>query len=211
MILQENLQQLMRVYGNLSVSDLAHFTGLPQPTLYHVLSGSTKKPRKKLLDVVARYFNITIEQLVGDAPLPNTIPDPIKENLNLSTVPIIQWEMLALWPNVPKEGGRVQEILLDKKLARHSFGLVVSKQFVLQPIFPEHALLIFEFGRKPNDRDFIIIRKDKGQKILFNRYLTDIDGDFVKQDLESGNANLLKIDYSQDTILGTLIEARIQF
>lgn len=208
MILIDNLQQLMRTHGNLSVSELAHLTSLPQPTLYHIFSGTTKNPRKKALEVLANYFSVTVAQLIGDEPLPNVIPEMIKEDLKISAVPIIQWDMLKSWPiSIDRLG--LKEILLDKKISDHSFGLVAQKS--LEPQFPQNALLIFDFGKTPLDRDFVIVRRGANDQVLFNRFFTDNRGSYVKQDLDNGNANLIRLDQNIDKMMGTLIEVRIQY
>ena len=112
MTLSNNLEKLMQIHGNISVSDLARSTHLPQPTLHHILSGDTKNPRKKALETLAEFFSVSKEQLLGNEPLPHIIPEIIKENLRLRTIPIIQWDMLKKWPKIAVKN--LKEVLLDK-------------------------------------------------------------------------------------------------
>ena len=209
MDLCSNLQQLMRIHGNLSVSDLARLTDVPQPTLHHILMGATRNPRKKSLEALSTFFSVSTEQLKGNEPLPNIIPKIIQEDLKISTIPIIAWDMLKEWP-IPTESLGLKEILLDKTVADHSFGLVVQDSS-LEPLFPQNALLIFDFGKKPLDRDFVIVKLEQNEDTLFNRLFTDNHGSYIKQELEDGNANLIKLDQQTTRIIGTLIEVRIQF
>jgi transcriptional regulator with XRE-family HTH domain len=209
MDLCSNLQQLMRIHGNLSVSDLARLTDVPQPTLHHILMGATRNPRKKSLEALSSFFSVSTEQLKGNEPLPNIIPKIIQEDLKISTIPIIAWDMLKEWP-IPTESLGLKEILLDKTVADHSFGLVVQDSS-LEPLFPQNALLIFDFGKKPLDRDFVIVKLEQNEDTLFNRLFTDNHGSYIKQELEDGNANLIKLDQQTTRIIGTLIEVRIQF
>jgi hypothetical protein len=209
MDLCSNLQQLMRIHGNLSVSDLARLTDVPQPTLHHILMGATRNPRKKSLEALSTFFSVSTEQLKGNEPLPNIIPKTIQEDLKISTIPIIEWDMLKEWP-IPTESLGLREILLDKTVTDHSFGLVVQDSS-LEPLFPQNALLIFDFGKKPLDRDFVIVKLEQNEDILFNRLFTDNHGSYIKQELEDGNAKLIKLDQQTTRIIGTLIEVRIQF
>jgi len=209
MDLCSNLQQLMRIHGNLSVSDLARLTDVPQPTRHHILMGATRNPRKKSLEALSTFFSVSTEQLKGNEPLPNIIPKIIQEDLKISTIPIIAWDMLKEWP-IPTESLGLKEILLDKTVADHSFGLVVQDSS-LEPLFPQNALLIFDFGKKPLDRDFVIVKLEQNEDTLFNRLFTDNHGSYIKQELEDGNAKLIKLDQQTTRIIGTLIEVRIQF
>lgn len=210
MNLSNNIQQLMRIHGNISVSDLARSTGIPQPTLHHILSGSTKRPRKQLLEAVANFFSVSIEQLRGEESLPNIIPNIIKEELMLKTVPIISWEMLKQWPLVNIKDRGLKEILLNTQITDHSFALIVQNS-LLEPLFSENTLLIFDHSKQPKDRDLVIVHRGEDVDILFNRLFIDNNYNYIKQNLEDGNAKLVKLDKNIDKIIGTLIEARVQY
>jgi transcriptional regulator with XRE-family HTH domain len=210
MVLSNNLRQLMRIHENLSVSDLAKVTSIPQPTLHHILSGATKNPRRQLLEKLAGFFSVSTEQLMVKDKLPNIIPEQVKENLKIDTVPIIKWDQLKTWPIAKGNKGKVKEILLNKKIAENSFALVAEDDS-LEPTFPQDSLLIFNFTNNPLDRDFVIIHMADDDTILFNRLFIDNSENYIKQDLNDGNAKLLKLDSKKDRIIGRLIEVRIQY
>ena len=200
----------MRVHGNLSVSDLAKLVNIPQPTLHHILSGSTKSPRKKLLATLADFFSISIEQLIGKERLPNVIPKRIKQDLKISTVPIIQWDMIKKWPINDIVDLNLNEIILDKKVSDYSFGLII-KDASLEPMFPEEALLIFDFEKVPLDRSFVLTHLRKDDNIVLNRLFIENNERYIKLDKMDGNAKLIKLDLAFDRIIGTLIEVRIPY
>ena len=210
LILINNLQQLIRIHGNPSISDLARLTNIPQPTLHHILSGATKNPRKKSLEALADFFSISVKQLIGEEPLPNIIPDIVKENLHIRAIPIIQWDMLMHWPPDDVKNLHLKEILLDKKVADNAFALVVQDS-LMEPMFPQDALLIFDSGKSPMDRDFVVAHDSRDNSILFNRLFIDNHQTYIKQNLTDGNVQLIKLDLDTDQIIGTLIEVRIQF
>lgn len=210
MILSCNLEQLMRIHGNLSVSDLARLTGIPQPTLHHILVGSTKNPRKKSLEALADFFSVSIPQLSGETPLPNAIPEAIKEDLHISTIPIIQWDMLKNWPIARVNNLCLKEVLLDKSVADNSFALV-TQDSSMEPSFPQNAILIFDAGKHPKDRDFVIAHVRQNDTIFFNRLFVDNNENYIKQNIEDGNAKLIKLNNAIDRILGTLIEVRTPY
>ncbi|AUH71122.1 LexA family protein [Legionella sainthelensi] len=210
MTLSNNLQQLMRIHGNISVSELARLTGIPQPTIHHILTGSTKNPRKKALEELSRYFSVSINELIGQEPLPAVIPDVVKENLQISTIPVIEWESLKTWPLEIVKTQDTQEILIDKKIDKNSFALVMPDAS-MEPLFQQNSLLIFDSGKTPKDRDFVIVFLAKDGLVAFNRLFIENNSFYLRQGLEDGNIKLTKIDKPNDQILGTLIEARIQY
>ncbi|NSL19602.1 helix-turn-helix domain-containing protein [Tatlockia micdadei] len=208
--LSSNLKQLMRTHGNLSVSELARLTNIPQPTIHHMLYGSTKNPRKKTLEALSNYFSVSIEQLIGEEELPQVIPENIKEDLQLRTIPIIEWDTLKHWPNDKDKIKYSKEILLEKRIAPDSFAVIV-KNSSMEPLFPLNTLLIFDVGKVPQDRDFVIAYIEENNNILFNRLFTENNELYLKQNLEDGNFKLIKLRKTIDKIIGVLIEARIQY
>jgi transcriptional regulator with XRE-family HTH domain len=209
MTLSNNLQQLMRIHGNTSVSELARLTGIPQPTIHHILTGSTKNPRKKALEELSHFFSVSVEQLIGLEPLPAIIPDIVKKDLQISTIPIVEWDLLKDWPTNRAKTQESQEILLNKKVADNSFALVIPDESRM-PRFQQNTLLIFDSGKTPKDRDFVIVHLAKNNTIEFNRLFLDNNELYLRHDLVDGNLQLTKLDPSHDRILGTLIEERIQ-
>jgi transcriptional regulator with XRE-family HTH domain len=210
MTLSNNLQQLMRIHGNISVSELARLTGIPQPTIHHILTGSTRNPRKKALEELSRYFSVSINELIGQEPLPAVIPEAIKENLQISTIPVIEWESLKKWPSETIKTQDAQEILIDKKIDKNSFALVMPDAS-MEPLFQQNSLLIFDSGKTPKDRDFVIVYLAKEELVAFNRLFIENNTFYLRQGLEDGSIKLTKLDKPNDQILGTLIEARIQY
>ncbi len=210
MTLSNNLQQLMRIHGNISVSELARLTGIPQPTIHHILTGSTRNPRKKALEELSRYFSVSINELTGQEPLPAVIPDAVKENLQISTIPVIEWDSLKKWPSETVKTHDTQEILIDKKIDNNSFALVMPDAS-MEPLFQQNSLLIFDSGKTPKDRDFVIVYLSKEDRVAFNRLFIENNTSYLRQGLEDGSLKLTKLDKPNDRILGTLIEARIQY
>ncbi|WP_412758173.1 LexA family protein [Legionella bozemanae] len=210
MTLSNNLQQLMRIHGNISVSELARLTGIPQPTIHHILTGSTRNPRKKALEELSRYFSVSINELTGQEPLPAVIPDAVKENLQISTIPVIEWASLKTWPSTTIKTQDSQEILIDKKIDNNSFALVMPDTS-MEPLFQQNSLLIFDSGKTPKDRDFVIVYLSKEDIVAFNRLFIENNTSYLRQGLEDGSLKLTKLDKPNDRILGTLIEARIQY
>ncbi|MBA2653358.1 MAG: LexA family transcriptional regulator [Tatlockia sp.] len=208
--LSSNLQHLMRIHGNLTPSELSRLADIPQPTIHHLLFGSTKNPRKKALEALSNFFSISIAQLIGEVELPQIIPDNIKEDLQLKAIPILKWDMLKNWPVDKSSFTFTKEILLDKKITPDSFAVIVNDTS-MEPLFPKNSLLIFDIGKIPQDRDYVIARFGDNYTILFNRLFKENNEFYLKENLEDGNFKLVKLNETRDKIIGVLIEARIQY
>jgi transcriptional regulator with XRE-family HTH domain len=210
MSLSTNLELLMRIHGNLSVSDLARLANIPQPTLHHILSGATRRPRKNLLNKLAAYFSISVHELIGTDSLPINIPDSLQEDLKLKSIPIIEWDMVRDWPRNRADKAHYETLILKDETAKNSFALCMLDAS-MEPSFPQGSLLIFAAEKKPKDRDFVISYLSKTNTLLFNRLFYENQETYIKEDLADGNAALRKLDDELDRILGTLVEVRIQY
>lgn len=66
--LSEILTHLM-AEANIKSAELARKTGIGQPVIYRLMTGATDNPQLLTLVPIANYFNKSIEQLCGLAPL----------------------------------------------------------------------------------------------------------------------------------------------
>lgn len=205
-----NLQQLMRIHSIPSVSELARMTDIPQPTIHHILSGSTKNPRKKVLNILSDFFSISVSQLIGQEPLPTIIPDSLKENLQINSIPIIEWHSIKNWFFSNRTEFQAKHILVDRNLGKNSFAVLISDTS-MEPTFQQNSLLIFDAHKTPKDRDYVMVLLNKNNSSVFNRLFIENNIHYLKETLEDGNFQLTKLNTDVDKIIGTLIEVRIQF
>ena len=209
-IISNNLRHLLTVHGELSVTALARETGIPQPTLHHLLNGFTKKPRIGVLEKLAAFFAVSVPQLIGETSLPHNIPDSIKKSFNISTVPIIDWDMVSHWPNISNNVKQLAEITLDRSVDSNTFALIMQNSINDVP-FPENAILIFDPSKHISDRAFALVHSMNEQSLLFNRLFIENNDYFIKQEQSNGDMILTKITTNSHRILGVLIEVRLQF
>ncbi|RAP35028.1 transcriptional regulator [Legionella quinlivanii] len=203
-----NLTHLMRIHGNLTVSELARLTQIPQPTIHHILAGSTKKPRKKALLAIANYFSVTQEELLGFTPMTIKISEELKSDLKIQTVPIIDWELLKSWPSCFSDED--ETLWINQHVSQGSFALIMNNSS-MEPLFPLNSFLIFDVAKIPKDRDFVIVYRKGSDQILFNRLFIEQQNNFIKMQETSENMSLVKLDNKDDKIIGILIEVRIQY
>lgn len=208
--ISDNLRHLLKMHDELSISELSRQTKIPQPTLHHLLSGATKKPRKSVLETLASFFSISIPQLTGAIPLHANIPDSIKKSLGITTIPVIGWDMVIPWPQHDKAAQPLTELILDREVDEKSYALIM-KDSSMQPVFPENAILIFDPAKIAKDREFVLVHLVQENSLIFNRLFIENSELFVKQEQPDGNMRLIKIKPGVDVLLATLIEVRLQF
>lgn len=206
----ENLQTLLKLHGDLSLSDLSRETKIPQPTLHHIIDGKTKKPRRQALETLANFFSISVPQLLGITSFSLNIPDNIKHCLKISTVPLIDWNLAKDWKRDKKDLSKFDEIILDRQVDINAFAIQLQDS-TLEPLFQEKSILIFDPSKKANERDFVLSYFHHSDSIVFNRLFIEGKNFYIKQDKQDGNAELIKLSFPNDRIIATLIEARLQF
>lgn len=205
-----NLEHLLKING-LSISELARETNIPQPTLYHIISGHTENPRNNVLAKLAKFFNISVEQLKGNESLPCLIPNIIKDQLNLKEIPIIPWELIKKYPLDlnSSEYLSCKKIFFEKNTDSMSFAMEY-KNLEISPIFDESTLLIFSPSLTPRDRSFVLVYLSDTDSVEFNRLFIDGNDYFLKKEINK-NISLIKIKSNHDKIIGVLIESRTVF
>lgn len=206
----ENINRLLKLHGDLSISDLARETKIPQPTLHHIIDGKTKKPRAFALEALASFFSISIPQLTGAIPLTTNIPDMLKDSLKISTVPLIDWDSAKHWNTDNHKTSGFDEIILDKQVDKNVFAVQLQSSD-MEPMFQENSILILDPSKQPKERDFVLVYLPDQDRLIFNRLFIEGNIYYIKQNKSDGNAELTKINSPKDKIIATLIEARLKF
>lgn len=68
--LSANLKVLMSL-SKINASELARRTGIAQPIIHRLSTGQNTNPKLATIKPIARYFSVTVSQLIGEDPLPN--------------------------------------------------------------------------------------------------------------------------------------------
>lgn len=208
--LSNNLRHLLKMHDTSSLSELARQTQIPQPTLHHLFSGTTKKPRKVVLEKLASFFSVSIQQLTGLLPFEQIIPETIKQQIAITTIPIIDWQSARTWPasQEPTQGFPI--LIMDKLVSENSFALLMPDSS-MEPLFPKDAVLIFDAQKTPRDRDFVLLYNAQNDNLLFNRVFIEGQDRYIKVEQHNNTMQLIKINTKCDKIIATLIEVRMQF
>lgn len=144
--LSENINTLM-LSKNLSADELSRRTHLPASTIKKIRRDPKSNPTLYTLNILARYFGITISQLVGEIPIEKP---PFR-------LPVIGWREALNWQiaRSTKMGYRI--VTTDYPCSKNSFALSVSEDDWKN--LPKDTILIIDPTLQAKHRDLALIHK----------------------------------------------------
>jgi len=197
--LAANIKSLMREKG-ISTTELARQINISQPVLHRLATGETTNPRIGTLIPIARFFSVTLDQLLGNTTQITT--------QSWTTVPLLTLDQIINWLDHRLSMPPLTKFVSTNIPANKNNYAIQINNSVMQPRFSEGTLLIINPDYIPEDQDFIIVHS-KGQKYAsFKQLLTDGETSYLK----SLNSDFQTIPTSKDhRILGTMVQARIDY
>lgn len=163
---------------------LARQTGIPASTISRMRLHPDANPTAATLRPIAKFFGITIGQLLGDETLPDDrIPGSYHStSFTTARIPIIEWDWAIEWSN--GETTRFKEkltqwISTEKEIGDNAFALVVpTDSFGL--MFRKGVLLIANPDKVVRDGDFVLIKTSSEQGVLLRQILLDGNDIYIK-------------------------------
>lgn len=190
---------------NLSESELARRTGVGQPVIHRMASGETDNPKIDTLRPIAKFFSLSLDQLIGDQPLPSFIE--VQSSHRINHIPLLSLTEATLWPAQKSKISTLDHTFTDAEVGQLAFAIKLLDDHSL-PLFPAGTLLVIDPECCSGNRDFVLLHF-AGQKGAVLKQLL-IDGeDFYLKPL---NPEFKTIAMSRkDKILGTMVQAKIDF
>jgi transcriptional regulator with XRE-family HTH domain len=180
---------------NLNTLELSKLTGVSQPVIYRIVSGKTFDPKISTLCLLANYFGITVNQLIGDKPFDlnpmNKLDSALKKN------------RLLTWEEIVKS---LQEI---KKI--NSIFKIRMNDDSMDPLFSKNSLLIFDTTKKPKDNSYVLVHIKGENTLLFRQLLFDSHNKYLKPLNSDSEKYRIKCLSRCDKICGVLVQARRNF
>ncbi len=205
--LAKTLKKLLAQH-HLNEASLARAVDLPQPTIHRLVTGKTEDPRVSTLNLLADYFAINLEQLLGQALLPDEDLEKNGQTM-IKPVPIISWEAAVAgleWFHNNTLSTWNEWTHIDGLASEHAFALYSRAS--LESRFPRNALLIFDLELKPQDGDFVLLHYPETEEATLRELL--IDGPH-KQLRSINKTNEIDTLDSNIKLLGVLVETRFQY
>ena len=211
--LSTNMKILMSL-AQINPSELARRTGIAQPIIHRLSTGQNINPKLATVKPIARYFMVSVSQLIGEEPLPNDQSSPRVNNdhKGWNRVPLISWKDAIGWPEaLPTYQNAYDAVYVstDATVSKTAYGLLV-KGCAMEPLFPEGTTIIVEPKREPHDRDFVVVRMTGEGEARLKQILIDGNEHYLKsldQDLEVTKVSRL----SNGEFLGVMAQAKVDY
>lgn len=203
--LGNNIKKLMGREGIVSETDLGNRVGLPQATINRLVAGDTKDPRISTLELLANYFKVSLNQLLGKDPLSD---NHLSQDV-FTSIPVISWHdavkgntyIKSLTPDTWDKW-----ISVDTKEEEHCFALCSKPS--MEPRFPRNTLFIVNPDLKAQDGDLVVVyfeRPDSDEATL--RELGD-DGEKI---LKSITPDATSTSMENCKILGIVVKSKYTY
>lgn len=183
-LVAKNLDWLM-TRAKISENALAVATGVNQPTINRILSGSSKEPRQSTLKPLADYFGTKVSDLMETDLTSNEANFEDGPNFRSRRgYPVISWVQAGEWTALCDnfEPGDAEEWrACHKDLGRCGYALRVKGKSMTAPegepySFPEGIVLYVNPDMEALPGKFVIVRRNQTKEATFKRYIL-VDGE----------------------------------
>lgn len=203
--LNHRLFELMRS-KNITMQTLAKEAGVAIGTIQKLMTDPSCNPTIASIEAICNVLDISISEIIGQKEKINT--------LNASNVFLLEWEELPLILSNTQylftlASNKREMIKTSCPVSKHSFALKVHDNSML-PLFPEHTTLIFDPDKIPKDDNYVIVKINNHQNILFKQLIIDEPFKYVVSINPLFKENVIKLEPG-DKILGVLIQSQMQY
>lgn len=197
----DNLNLLM-AETRINSSELARQTDLPASTIKKIRNKDDPNPTLTTLLPLAQYFSLTISQLVGDEPFPESrIKGTYQQNRGtLRQLLLLSWEEAIKWPNIKMEKSH-EIITTESGYGKKAYALQVEE--VDWENLAKGTILLIDPDVKPEHRDFVILHKDGQKTPTLKQVLYDEEQLYLKHMAQGYGITIFTQEYK---ILGVVVE-----
>ncbi len=191
-------------------AELAREVNLPAPTIHRLVTGKSTRPYKSSLEPVAKYFSVSVNQLVGDEPLPNAeqinrFQKEQSTNRILVDIPLVPWKSIHEISSIDKN--TFEKIPFSGSISLNSFATIMPDSS-MEPFFSRGCVLIFDLEKNPKDRSFALVYINESKLVIFRQLLIDLDHKYLKPLNPDLNKFKMRLVSDDDKIIAILVESR---
>jgi len=194
-------------------TELARRTGLPQPTVHRIVTGTSPSPHHTSLKPIAKYFHISVNQLLGHEPIPQLTETEATQQPVVHSIPTITWKEAENW-NTLKTDKKLfadrNRVYTTKSMSNDAFALIMNDDAMF-PLFPEGSTLVFDPNIPPKKNYYVLVKLKHENHLIFRQLAADKKKQFIRPlnpDVEQ--YNIIFLD-KQDRIFGVLAESRREY
>lgn len=176
----KNILSVLIKQAGISEAQLARNINIPRATINRLVSGKTPDPRASTINVIANYFNISVDQLLGKEPLTINNNELIVNKSN--SIPIIEWVNTKNWKetiNNLKPDNHFEWITIDHATENADFAVKIDGE-AMWPLFQKHTVLIISTQKEEQNRDFVLAYLKEEECIVFRQLIIEDQYKFLK-------------------------------
>lgn len=192
--LLKNINYLINKSG-LTQIEIAGLAKIPSTTLYGISTGTSANPKLHTLAAIARVFDITIGQLIGEIPL----------NYSEITIPILNWHDLDIHKMLINYKIDENTNFVSSSLATKNFVFALKVNNTISDIYRDNSIIIVEAIDNYMNNDLVILSINNSEPTI-KRIIKEGSDIF----LESATSKLPIQQYNHDNthIFGIIRETR---
>jgi transcriptional regulator with XRE-family HTH domain len=205
----EIIKHLMSESG-ITEAELARQIAIPQTTINRLLLGETLDPRASTLKPIAKYFGVSVGQIIGTESLAeNRIAGTFKAiNRDAwSHVPVIKWTDSIAWLFRNEEydlHSHESWTITDRKVSNTSFALLSMPS--MEPMFRKNSILIIDPHAEMLDGKYVIVTLDGTNTIIRK---IQIDGGTIYLKNFDTHLPTIELDKKIHRVLGIIVESKV--
>lgn len=200
------LNKLMEDQG-LSLDKLSKLTGVSRSNINRMKTDENCNPTISSLLPIAKFFKISVEQLIGAEPISNTHKYELN-SLRVEKLPILStYEHISQFVDGNRHPKNVSFTYAENTVSENSFGYITTDD-TMEPYFPKNIIVIFDPSVKYEDQSYVLVKNSKNQ-IYFKKYVNQDNLEFLTSlKTENGQTKLLKLN-NDISIIATAVECHM--
>lgn len=196
------LQDLL-ILHEINVTELSRRINVSQPTIQRIVSGAYKQPRNTTLEPIARYFEISINQLRGIEPIPFLRLG--KEKI-IKNLPLFHYHDLQSWPIIQNNSNHC--VVSNMNLSEEAFAMYMPDSS-MEPVMPKGSILLIDPDKLPQHGSYVALKLKNFSGIIIRQLVTDTTKNFIKAlSFDLSNFNITALT-DEDKIIGVIMEIRM--
>lgn len=198
------LRKLLFDHG-LSASEFAQLIDVPQPTIHRIIAGKSSKPRSETLNKIAKYFKLSLRDLIQH----DIHNHPSSSTLNTSrALSVFNIEEYFSDKNFDMTGK--ETIIINDNYNLDCFAIRLNDTS-MEPFFSKDGIIIIDPHKTTHDRCHVLIQTAISKKLLFRQLIINGDEQWIKPLNPDLNTLTLKKLNTNDKIIGVIVEYRQKF
>lgn len=206
--LSHNITTLMN-HCEIDAVELSRETGLPTSTISRLRSSmADSSPNLSSLIPIARYFEISVSQLIGEELLPADICGNYQPHETHQYIPVLNNETIANF-FAKRETAELPSMCIDFHASKQAFAYRHPGS-AMEPLFPTGTCLIADPERAAKHGDYVLVVLKDEQLPLFRQFIVDGDHHYLRA-LNPAFNELIRLTEKNNHSLAVVLHSRMNF